>query len=58
MEKHRIWKIIEDKNPADGSIFAKVHFAREQKIEEAIVAAERGKESWENTPTSEREAIL
>lgn len=51
-------KIIEDKNPADGSIFAKVHFAGEQEVEEAIAAAERAKESWANTPTSEREAIL
>ena len=34
--------VAEDKNPADDSVFARVHFAGGAEVEEAIAAGDRG----------------
>lgn len=51
-------KVVEDINPADGSVFATVHFAGDSEVEEAIAAAYRAQRSWAETTAMDREAIL
>lgn len=51
-------KVAEDINPADGSVFATVHFAGDSEVEEAIAAAYRAQRSWAETTVMDREAIL
>lgn len=51
-------KVAEDINPADGSVFATVHFAGDSEVEEAIAAAYRAQRSWAETTAMDREAIL
>lgn len=51
-------KVMEDINPADGSVFATVHFAGDSEVEEAIAAAYRAQRSWAETTAMDREAIL
>lgn len=51
-------KVVEDINPADGSVFATVHFAGDSEVEEAIAAAYRAQKSWAETTAMDREAIL
>lgn len=51
-------KVVEDISPADGSVFATVHFAGDSEVEEAIAAAYRAQRSWAETTAMDREAIL
>lgn len=51
-------KVVEDISPADGSVFATVHFAGDSEVEEAIAAAYRAQRSWAETTAMGREAIL
>lgn len=51
-------KVVEDINPADGSVFATVHFAGDSEVEEAIAAAYRAQRPWAETTAMDREAIL
>lgn len=51
-------KVMEDINPADGSVFATVHFAGDSEVEEAIAAAYRAQRSWAETTVMDREVIL
>lgn len=51
-------KVAEDKNPADGSVFAMVHFAGDSEVEDAIAAAYRARLMWAETTAMDREAIL
>ena len=51
-------EIKEDYNPSDNSIYAKVHMAGEQEVEEALQAAYDAREMWKNTTASTRERIL
>lgn len=51
-------KVAEDRNPADGSVFARVHFAGADEVEEAVAAASRAQKAWADTPAPEKEAIL
>lgn len=51
-------KVVEDINPADGSVFATVHFAGDSEVEEAIAAADRAQRAWAETTAMDREAIL
>lgn len=50
--------IIDDINPADGSVFAKVHMASKDDIEEAIASAYKAQKAWAKTTPREKEAIL
>lgn len=47
-----------DKNPADDSVYAHVHFAGETEVEEAITAACQAQPLWAAVPAADREAIL
>lgn len=51
-------QVIEDRNPADGSIYARVHFAGEAEVEEAICAASKAFKPWAETPAAGKEEIL
>lgn len=51
-------KVVEDISPADGSVFATVHFTGDSEVEEAIAAAYRAQRSWAETTAMDREAIL
>lgn len=51
-------QVIEDRNPADGSIYARVHFAGEAEVEEAIAAASKAFKPWAETPAAGKEEIL
>ena len=50
--------IVDDINPATGSVYAKVHQASDEDIEAAIAAAYGAREEWGKTGPAEREAIL
>ena len=50
--------VAEDKNPADDSVFARVHFAGGAEVEEAIAAAQRAWRPWADTPAAQKEQIL
>ncbi len=51
-------EIKEDRNPADGSIFARVHFAGPDEIEHALCAAVKAQKEWESKLAEERERVL
>ncbi len=51
-------KIVDDINPADGSVFAKVHTAGPIEVEAAIASAYAAREAWAETSAVERERIL
>lgn len=51
-------KVIDDLNPADGSVFAKVHTAGPDEIEAAISAAYAAREVWSGMQAADREKIL
>ena len=51
-------KIIDDFNPASGELFAKVHMADKQDIEDAIQSAYIAQKQWAKTAPREKEAIL
>lgn len=51
-------KVIDDLNPADGSVFAKVHTAGPDEVEAAISAAYASREVWAGTLAADREKIL
>ncbi len=38
--------ISQDKNPADDSIFAQVHFAGREEVDEAIASAQKAWKPW------------
>ena len=50
--------ISQDKNPADDSIFAQVHFAGREEVNEAIASAQKAWKPWANTAADEKERIL
>ena len=50
--------IVDDLNPATGSVYAKVHQASDEDIEAAIAAAYGAREEWGKTGPAEREALL
>lgn len=50
--------ISQDKNPADDSIFAQVHFAGREEVDEAIASAQKAWKSWADTAADEKEQIL
>ncbi len=51
-------KVADDINPADGSVFAKVHTAGPLEVEAAIASAYAAREAWAETSAVERERIL
>ena len=51
--------VVPDINPADGSVYAQVHFAGGGRGgREAIAAADRAWKSWAAVPAAEKELIL
>lgn len=50
--------ISQDKNPADDSIFAQVHFAGREEVGEAIASAQKAWKPWADTAADEKERIL
>ena len=50
--------IVDSINPADGSVFAKVHMASKENIELAIASAYRAQKLWAKTTPREKEAVL
>lgn len=50
--------ISQDKNPADDSIFAQVHFAGREEVDEAIASAQKAWKPWADTAADEKEQIL
>ena len=50
--------VKEDLNPADGSVFAKVHFAGPSEIESAISKAEAAQKEWAALLPEAKEAVL
>ncbi len=51
-------KIIDDINPADDSVFAKVHTAGPKEVESAIASAYAARKAWAESLPEEREKIL
>ena len=51
-------KVIDDINPSTGEIFAKVHLASKEDIEEAIRCAYAASKLWAKTTPREKEAVL
>jgi aldehyde dehydrogenase (NAD+) len=51
-------KIVDDINPADGSVFAKIHTAGPLEVEAAIASAYAAREAWAATPPAVREKYL
>lgn len=51
-------RIIEDINPADGSVFAKVHAAGKEELETAIVKGTEAQKEWAGMLPEEREKVL
>lgn len=50
--------VIDDKNPADGSVYAKVHTAGPKELETAIVKAQEAQPAWAALLPEEREKVL
>ncbi len=50
--------MIDDINPANGEVYARVHQASKENIEWAIAAAHAAKDEWGKTPPALREGIL
>ena len=50
--------ISQDKNSADDSIFAQVHFAGREEVDEAIASAQKAWKPWADTAADEKERIL
>jgi aldehyde dehydrogenase (NAD+) len=51
-------QIVDDLNPADGSLFARVHTAGEKEIEAALAGAAGAFMGWSSLPASRRERVL
>lgn len=51
-------KVIDDVNPSTGEVFAKVHLASVEDIEEAIASAYAASKAWAKTTPREKEAVL
>ncbi|WP_345974369.1 aldehyde dehydrogenase family protein [Sulfurimonas sp. HSL3-7] len=51
-------KVIDDVNPSTGEVFAKVHLASKEEIEEAISTAYAASKLWAKTTPREKEAVL
>ncbi len=51
-------KVVDDINPSNGEIFAKVHLASKEDIEEAIKCAYKAQKVWAKTPPRQKEAVL
>ncbi len=51
-------KVIDDINPANGEVFAKVHTAGPDETEAAIKMAYEAREFWAETPSREKERIF
>lgn len=50
--------VVNDVNPADGTVFAKVHMAGKDEIEQALCAADNARIQWASTPAPQKEEIL
>lgn len=50
--------IIDDINPTNGEVFAKIHLANAQDIELAISSAYKAQKAWAKTTPREKEAVL
>lgn len=50
--------VAQNLNPADGSVYAQVHFAGRAEVEEAIAAAHRAWKPWAKTPAAGKEQFL
>lgn len=50
--------IIDDINPSNGELFAKVHLAGKADIEEAIASAHKAQKEWAATSPRQKEAVL
>ena len=50
--------VVDSINPADGSVFAKVHMASKEDIELAIASAHKAQKLWAKTAPREKEAVL
>jgi len=51
-------EIVDDINPANGEVFARVHQAGPKDVELAISAAKNASNQWAATPPAAREAVL
>lgn len=50
--------VRDDLNPADGSVFAKVHFAGPEEVQAALGAAETAQPEWADMLPEEKERVL
>lgn len=50
--------VMEDINPTDGTVFAKIYMADEQDIQDAISSAYKAQKAWAKTTPREKEAVL
>jgi vanillin dehydrogenase len=50
--------MVDDINPWNNEVYAKVHMASKEDIDKAIDSAHKASKIWGNTPAKEREAIL
>ena len=51
-------KIVDDINPSNGEVFARVHMASVEDIEDAIQSAYVAQKSWAATPPRQKEKVL
>ena len=51
-------KIVDDINPSNGEVFARVHMANKEDIEDAIQSAYVAQKSWALTPPRQKEKVL
>ena len=51
-------QIVDDLNPADASLFARIHTAGEKETEAALSAAEAAFDGWSSCLAGDREAVL
>ena len=51
-------ELFEDRNPATGELYARVHFGGPDDMRRAIAAADAARESWGATLANQREALL
>ena len=51
-------KIVDDINPSNGEVFARVHMASKEDIEDAVQSAYVAQKSWAKTTPREKEKVL
>ncbi len=51
-------ELFEDRNPANGELYARVHFGGPGDMQRAIAAADAAREAWGATLANQREALL